>query len=116
MAFSASESARLRKALRDLRSLGQSARNSTRPVPFAAYYRALAANDVSALIGFLFDSSVTIRYGNTEVLYGFGQIKAHRSTVAAPAHPNPERTVITTFGRDFATASTLHRRSSGKLG
>jgi ketosteroid isomerase-like protein len=83
---------------------------------FAAYYRALAANDVAALNRFFFDSPVTIRYGNAEVLYGHAEIKAYRSTVTAPTAPKPERTVITTFGRDFATASTLNRRSSGKLG
>jgi hypothetical protein len=83
---------------------------------FAAYYRALAANDVAALSGFFFDSPVTIRYGNAEVLYGAAEIRAYRSSVTVPPQPNPERTVITTFGRDFATAATLHRRPSGKLG
>jgi len=83
---------------------------------FAAYYRALAANDVAALNRFFFDSPHTIRYGNAEVLYGYAEIAAYRSTVTAPVAPTPERTVITTFGRDFATASTLHRRPSGKLG
>jgi Protein of unknown function (DUF3225) len=83
---------------------------------FAAYYRALAANDVAALNGFFFDSPVTIRYGNAEVLYGYEEIAAYRSTVTVPAAPNPERTVITTFGRDFATASTLNPGPSGKLG
>jgi hypothetical protein len=83
---------------------------------FAAYYRALAANDVAALNRFFFESPVTVRYGNAEVLYGYEEIAAYRSTVVAPPAPNPERTVITTFGRDFATASTLNRRSSGKLG
>jgi hypothetical protein len=83
---------------------------------FAAYYRALAANDIAVLNRFFFDSPDTIRYGNAEVLYGYEEIKAYRSTVTASIAPNPERTVITTFGRDFATASTLHRRSSGKLG
>jgi Protein of unknown function (DUF3225) len=83
---------------------------------FAAYYRALAANDVAALNGFFYDSPVTVRYGNAEVLYGYAEIKAYRSSVTAAAKPNPERTVITTFGRDFATASTLNPRPSGKLG
>ena len=83
---------------------------------FTAYYRALAANDVAALNRFFFDSPHTIRYGNAEVLYGYDEIAAYRSSVTVPAAPSPERTVITTFGRDFATASTLHRRPSGKLG
>jgi ketosteroid isomerase-like protein len=83
---------------------------------FAAYYRALAANDVAALNRFFFESPVTVRYGNAEVLYGYEDIAAYRSTVTAPPVPNPERTVITTFGRDFAVASTLSRRPAGKLG
>ena len=56
---------------------------------FAAYYRALAANDVAALNRFFFDSPVTIRYGNAEVLYGHAEIKAYRSTVTAPTAPKP---------------------------
>jgi ketosteroid isomerase-like protein len=83
---------------------------------FAAYYRALAKNDVAALNDFFFDSPVTIRYGNAEILYGHSEIKAYRAAVSTPAEPKLERTVITTFGKDFATASTLNRRSSDKVG
>jgi Protein of unknown function (DUF3225) len=83
---------------------------------FAAYYRALLANDVAALNDFFFESPVTIRYGNEEVLYGHEEIKAYRSAVGSSPKLQLERTVITAFGRDFATASTLNRRPSGKLG
>jgi hypothetical protein len=84
---------------------------------FAAYDRALGANDVAALGGFFFDSPFTIRYGNAENLYGFAEIQAYRSGVAAGAAPKRERTVITTFGNDFATVSTLSRRpQAGKVG
>jgi Protein of unknown function (DUF3225) len=38
---------------------------------FAAYYQALAANDIAVLNRFFFDSPDTIRYGNAEVLYGY---------------------------------------------
>ena len=53
----------------------------------------------------------------TEVLYGAGEIKAFRAArPAAGLARTLDRTVITTFGRDMATASTLFRRAPGKLG
>ena len=75
---------------------------------FAGYDRALASNDVAALNGFFFDSPFTIRYGIAENLYGHAEIQAFRSAVVASgAGPKRERTVITTYGNDFATVSTL---------
>lgn len=73
---------------------------------FAGYDRALASNDVAALNGFFFDSPFTIRYGNAENLYGHAEIQAFRSAVVASgAGPKRERTVIATYGNDFATVS-----------
>jgi len=85
---------------------------------FAGYDRALASNDVAALNGFFFDSPFTIRYGNAENLYGYSEIQAYRGTVVGSGvGPKRERTVITTYGSDFATVSTLSRRpQSGKIG
>jgi hypothetical protein len=85
---------------------------------FAGYDRALGANDVAALNGYFFDSPFTIRYGIAENLYGYPEIQAYRSTVVASGTgPKRERTVITTYGRDFATVSTLSRSSQpGKVG
>src|SRR3954451_3683644 len=85
---------------------------------FAGYDRALASNDVAALNGFFFDSPVTIRYGNAENLYGHAEIQAFRSSVVASGvGPQRERTVITTYGSDFATVSTLSRRpQAAKIG
>ncbi len=77
---------------------------------FAAYDRALANNDLIALNGFFYDSPLTVRYGNAENLYGYAEIKAYRSTVTSGATVKRERTVITTYGSDFATVSTLSRR------
>jgi Protein of unknown function (DUF3225) len=75
---------------------------------FAGYDRALGSNDVAALNGFFFESPVTIRYGNAENLYGYSEIQAYRgSVVASGVGPRRERTVITTYGSDFATVSTL---------
>lgn len=85
---------------------------------FAGYDRALGNNDVAALNGFFFDSPFTIRYGIAENLYGYPEIQAFRSAVVASGvGPRRERTVITTYGNDFATVSTLSRRpQSGKVG
>jgi hypothetical protein len=77
---------------------------------FAGYDRALAENDVAALNGFFFDSPFTIRYGIGENLYGYSEIQSYRAVViASGVGPKRERTVITTYGNDFATVSTLSR-------
>lgn len=86
---------------------------------FAAYERALVANDVAALDRSFLDRSTTIRYGATENLYGYAEIAAFRAARSPQGLARTlERTVITTFGRDFAVASTLFRRpgAPGKIG
>ena len=85
---------------------------------FAGYDRALASNDVAALNGFFFDSPSTVRYGIAENLYGYSEIQAFRSAVVPSGQgPKRERTVITTYGNDFATVSALSRRpQAGKVG
>ena len=86
---------------------------------FAAYEAALVANDVATLDALFWADAKTIRYGISENLYGYDAIAAFRS-VRSPAGlaRQLDRTVITTYGRDFATASTLFRRGSalGKVG
>jgi len=84
---------------------------------FARYEAALLSNDVATLDALFWDSPHTIRYGVGEVLHGADEIRAFRAgrPVAGLAR-TLERTVITTFGRDFATASTLFRRAPGLLG
>ncbi|HEX3575844.1 MAG TPA: AtzH-like domain-containing protein, partial [Rhodopila sp.] len=74
---------------------------------FARYEQALMANDVDTLQGLFWNSPHTIRYGMGENLYGHAEIgafRAGRSTVGLMR--TTSRTVITTFGQDFATAST----------
>lgn len=61
----------------------------------------------------------TIRYGAAEVLYGIEAIRAFRRDRPAQGLARTLlRTVLTSFGRDFATASTLFTRDSAedKLG
>ncbi len=86
---------------------------------FAAYERALVGNDVAALDGFFWRDDKTIRYGGAENLYGFDSIAAFRvGRPAAGLERTLEKTTITTFGVDFATASTLFRRDNapGRVG
>jgi hypothetical protein len=86
---------------------------------FAEYETALVSNDVATLDRLFLNAPTTIRYGGGENLYGYGEIAAFRS---ARDSGNLERTlaktVITTYGTDFATASTLFYRatSPGKVG
>lgn len=86
---------------------------------FETYERALTTNDVATLDALFLDSSETIRYGGTENLYGFSEIAAFRSGRSPVGlERRLERTVITTYGRDFGIASTLFRRdnAAGKIG
>jgi hypothetical protein len=86
---------------------------------FTTYEAALVGNDVASLNSLFWDSPLTIRYGIAEVLHGHDEIatfRAARSPVGLARRLS--RTVITTYGDDFATASTLFYRDSapGKIG
>ncbi len=86
---------------------------------FARYETALVSNDVAVLDALFWGDARTIRYGGGENLYGAGEILAFRKARSeAGLARNLERTVITTFGKDFATASTLFYRETapGKVG
>ena len=86
---------------------------------FAEYEKALISNDVETLDRLFLDSLNTIRYGATENLYGYAEIAAFRAgRPSAGLERSLERTVITTYGRDMATAWTMFRRPSltGKIG
>ena len=82
---------------------------------FARYEHALVHNQVDVLDELLWTSPHTIRYGVGENLYGADEILAFRkSRPSAGLMRTLERTVITTYGRDFATAMTLFRREGGQ--
>jgi hypothetical protein len=86
---------------------------------FARYETALVTNDVATLDALFWPTEHTIRYGGGENLYGYGEIQAFRAGRSpAGLARTLERTVITTYGKDFATASTLFRRENapGKVG
>ncbi len=86
---------------------------------FARYEAALMANDVAALDALFAPAAMTIRYGIGENLYGIEEIRRFRGGRSpAGLARRLSRTVITTYGRDFGTASTLFHRdaSPGKVG
>jgi hypothetical protein len=78
---------------------------------FDRYETALTANDVAVLDELFWDSPHTVRYGATEELYGYAAIRSFRGA-RPPIDLMRElaRVVITTYGRDFATASCEFRR------
>ena len=78
---------------------------------FEAYERALVSNDVDALDAMFRDDPRTIRFGGTENLFGYGEIKAFRAARSPIGLARTlSKTVITAFGRDVAIASTLFHR------
>lgn len=85
---------------------------------FARYEDALVNNRVEVLDELFWASPHTVRYGAGENLVGIEAIRAFR--LARPATGLARelaRTVITTHGRDFATAMTEFRREgSTKVG
>jgi hypothetical protein len=86
---------------------------------FDRYEKAVTTNDVAVLNSIFRDAPQTIRYGMGENLYGYDEIKAFRG-VRSPVGlmRKISRTVITTYGRDIAVASTLFHRDTvpGKVG
>ena len=86
---------------------------------FERYEKALVSNDV-AVLGELFrDDGRTLRYGIGENLHGYGAITAFRAARSPVGlMRRTDKTVITTYGRDTAVASTLFYRDTapGKVG
>ena len=79
---------------------------------FARYERALVTNDVGELDALFWKSPHTLRYGATENLYGYDEIAAFRARrPAVNLARDLEKTVITTYGRDFATANAEFKRA-----
>jgi Protein of unknown function (DUF3225) len=80
---------------------------------FDRYEQALVSNDVAVLDSIFRDDARVIRYGGGENLYGFQEIAAFRAARSPVGLARTlSKTVITTYGRDFAVASTLFHRAS----
>lgn len=85
---------------------------------FARYEDALVNNKVDVLDELFWDSPHTLRYGATENLYGYAAIQDFRAGRPATGLTREIlRTVITTYGTDFATANVeFQRHGSPKTG
>ena len=86
---------------------------------FARYEKALVSNDVAVLDELFRADAITLRYGVGENLYGHDAIMAFRAARSPIGlGRRTDRTVITTYGRDTAVASTLFYRDTlpGKVG
>ena len=74
---------------------------------FNLYEKALMTNDLATLDGLFWDSVHTLRYGVGENLYGIAAIREFRKNRPGGSPPRVLRnTVITTYGKDYATANT----------
>lgn len=85
---------------------------------FWRYEKALVANDIPVLNELFWDSPHTIRFGIADQSYGHAAIQGARAA-REPIDLRREitRLVITTYGRDFATASCEYRRiETGRFG
>ena len=83
---------------------------------FEHYEAALVGNDVGTLDALFWNDERALRYGATENLYGYAAIAAFRA--ARPAvglERRVTRSVITTFGTDFATTSMEFERSGAAM-
>lgn len=86
---------------------------------FARYEKALVSNDVAVLDELFRNDPLTLRYGIGENLYGYSEITAFRAARSPVGlMRRTDRTVITTYGRDTAVASTLFYRDNapGRVG
>ena len=78
---------------------------------FERYEDALVHNKVDVLDELFWPSEFTVRYGVGENLRGIEAIRAFRAARPAMGLARTlEHTVITTYGRDFATAMTEFQR------
>lgn len=85
---------------------------------FNRYEAALTTNDVPALDSFFWNDPRVIRFSLSDNGYGFEAImKARRARNNVDLRRRLMRTVVTTFGRDFATVNTeFKREDSGREG
>jgi hypothetical protein len=85
---------------------------------FYRYEKALNENDQPVLNELFWNAPHTVRYGVMEQLYGYDEIKGFRAA-RSPIDLRREllKVVITTYGREFATASCEYRRlETGRRG
>jgi hypothetical protein len=76
---------------------------------FEAYEKALLEHDAETLDAMFLQSGKAVRYGVAEVQYGIDEVRRFRA-LQKPFDRTLSRTVITSYGRDMAIASTLFHR------
>jgi hypothetical protein len=82
---------------------------------FTRYEEALVSNQRAVLDELFWNSPHTLRYGFSENHYGHADIRAFRASLPVQSPPRELlRTVITTYGRDFATANVEFRREGSQ--
>jgi Protein of unknown function (DUF3225) len=80
---------------------------------FERYEQALVSNDVAVLNELFWQSPHTLRFGIIENLYGHAAIAGFRSARSPAGLARRRRnTVITSYGRDVATANTEFLRGA----
>jgi len=83
---------------------------------FRRYERALIDNDVAILDALFWNSASTLRFGIGENLYGYEAIATFRNgRPPMDLTRQLKNTVITSYGRDVATANTEFQRNGSKL-
>ncbi len=83
---------------------------------FNEYEKALVGNDTDTLDRLFWHSDLTLRYGVTENLNGYEAIAKFRATrPPIDLRRDLKNTVITTYGRDLASANTEFQRIGATL-
>ena len=78
---------------------------------FLAYEHAINTNDVEVLDGSFLESDLTVRFGMSEELWSYDEIKAFRRTRNTAGTPRQLiRYAITTYGDCLAVANAVFRR------
>ena len=83
------------------------------------YNEAVNSGNIAVLNATFHNDPRTIRYGGAENLYGYKEIEGYRAGARGLDPPRTyEKMTITTYGRDFAVASTLTHRTNlpGRVG
>ncbi|MDF2114227.1 oxalurate catabolism protein HpxZ [Roseiarcaceae bacterium H3SJ34-1] len=83
---------------------------------FQRYNEAIETGDVDTLNALFWNSPLTVRFGPTEHLFGYGEISTFRAGTwkRGPARVI-ERLAITALGKDVATTNALFRLANGKI-
>lgn len=84
---------------------------------FEIYEAALMQNDLAALDQLFWQNALTVRFGTAENLYGIEAIRAFRQARnTARLQRALRHSLITTYGKDFATTTTEFVREDGLSG